>query len=169
MYFDSMGIPTIGIGFNLQRSDAKTALVTAGVAIDQVDDVMDGKVGLTPAQISKLFAYSFAPIVSEARSAFPTGIFDSMSDARRFAVCDMVFNLGFGGFMSFNTSRDMLAQAQESKDEGHVDAHNQFIAAAQHLTGTDWYTQVGNRAKRDCSMLQQGVWCNPLLDGSDIL
>ena len=50
-----------------------------------------------------------------------------------------------------------------------ADAHALFAAAANDLRQSDWFVQVGWRAKRDCAMLEVGVWCNATGDGSDIL
>lgn len=169
MYYDTKGIPTIGIGFNLQRSDAKAALAAAGVPDTEIDDVMAGKAPLTDDQIDRLFAYSFAPIISDARGSLPTGIYDSMTDARRFVICDLVFNLGSQQWGGFTQTIGMIADAQQAKNQGASDAHVKFVALATHMRVLAWYTQVGDRAKRDCAMMQEGIWCNPTRDGSDIL
>lgn len=169
MYPDTKGIPTIGIGFNLLRSDARVALQTAGVADGDVDDVLAKKKALTEEQVDKLFAYSFAPIVSDARSSLPSGIYDSMTDARRFVICDMVFNLGVNQWGGFTQTISMIAAAQSAKNRGASDAHDKFVALANHMRVLAWYAQVGDRAKRDCAMMQVGIWCDPKGDGSDIL
>lgn len=36
VYNDSLGIPTIGIGFNLKRSDAPTLIAGLGLSYDKV-------------------------------------------------------------------------------------------------------------------------------------
>lgn len=168
MYHDSEGIPTIGIGFNLQRSDARDALQKAGVT--DVDGVMAGRTALTDGQISALFTYSFTPIISEARASLADGIFDSMTDARRFVICDLCFNLGEGGWDSFAGTRALLNQAQSAKNAGNLaSAHDLFEDAANHLEASAWYGQVGYRAMRDVAMIRVGAWCNATGDGSDIL
>lgn len=169
-YFDSVGVPTIGIGFNLQRSDADSALEQAGVPKDQIAGVKAGTVALTAEQVSKLFAYSFTPIISEARASLAEGVFDSMTDARRFVICDLCFNLGEGGWEGFAATRSLLNQAQAAKNAGNLTAaHNLFEDAANHLQSSAWYSQVGYRAMRDVAMIRAGVWCNATGDGSDIL
>lgn len=168
-YYDTQGVPTIGIGFNLQRADAQAALAQAGVPNATIPEIMNGTAALTSAQVDALFQYSFAPIVSDARAAFPQGIYDSMTDARRFVICDMVFNLGSTQFSSFTQTIDLITAAQQAKNSGAADAHEKFVAAADHMRTLAWYAQVGDRAKRNCAMMQQGVWCSPTGDGSDIL
>ena len=108
MYHDTMGIPTIGIGFNLNRGDARAVMAQIGA---DYDAVMAGA-ALSDAQIAQLFAISFAPIVDEARASLQPTHFDSwLSDARRFVVCDLVYNLGDAGWMDFrNTRATILAK-----------------------------------------------------------
>lgn len=168
-YYDSKGIATVGIGFNLTRADAYSALLKAGVAPTQVQGVIDGDVALTQEQIAALFAYSFAPVISEARSSLAPGIFDALTDARRFVICDLVYNLGYGGWLQFNRTRGMIADAQRAKQTNAPNAHGYFVDAANDLRQSDWFNQVGWRAKRDCAMLEVGVYCSPTGDGSDIL
>lgn len=168
MYHDSLGIPTIGVGFNLQRGDARECLLKAGVPPNQVDAVLDGTGLLTNAEIDALFAISFDPIVSEARASLAPGVFDSMSDARRFVICDLVFNMGNDGWLGFPNTRALINQAQIAKNEGRQSAHELFVIASEHLEESDWYHQVGERAQRNVAMLRSGIWCKPDGDGSDI-
>lgn len=168
MYYDTKGVPTIGIGFNLQRPDARTALEGVGVPISNVDGVMSGAIALTQAQINNLFDYSFEPVLSNARTSLPSGIFDAMSDARRFVICDMVFNLG-PQWNTFAQTIALIAAAQDEKNHGAPDAHAKFVEAADHMRSLLWYRQTGDRSKRDCAMMQIGDWCSPTGDGSDIL
>lgn len=169
MYYDSVGIPTIGIGFNLQRSDARDALQRAGVAAQDVDAVMKGQKPLTDAQVSALFAYSFAPILSEARASLDSGIYDSLSDARRFVVADLVYNLGAAGWSSFVTTRSLINKAQSLKAQNSGPAAaTAFGDVADHMKASLWYQQTGNRARRDCAMMRRSVYCDPTGDGSDI-
>lgn len=166
-YYDTMGIPTIGIGFNLEREDAQAALAKCGV--NDLKGVIAGTVALTESQIDFLFDYSFAPIEAHARASLPPGTYDFLSDARRFVICDLVFNLGFEGWMQFTGTRGLIADAQHAKDNGRlVDAHVLFGEAADHLKASAWYGQVGNRAKRDCAMLRSSLWANADGDGSDV-
>jgi GH24 family phage-related lysozyme (muramidase) len=168
MYHDSEGIPTIGIGFNLQRADASSALQQAGVPASEAPAVMSGAQPLTTAQISALFAISFAPIVAEARDSLAAGVFDAMTDARRFVICDLVYNMGDGGWVAFTNTRAAIATAEEAKEANATDAHPLFVEAAQDLSESAWFSQVGDRAGRDVAMLREGVWCDPTGNGSDI-
>jgi lysozyme len=168
MYHDSEGIPTIGIGFNLQRADATVALEKAGVPSAAIAGVIAGAVALTQAQIGALFAISFAPIVDEARASLAAGVFDAMTDARRFVICDLVYNMGDGGWLAFKNTRAAIATAEEAKEANATNAHPLFVEAATDLSESAWYSQVGERAGRDVAMLRAGTWCDATGDGSDI-
>jgi GH24 family phage-related lysozyme (muramidase) len=169
MYYDTKRVPTIGIGFNLTRGDTQTALATAGVPAAEIAGVINGSIALTGAQVNALFAYSFAPVVSNARQSLPGGIFDAMTDARRFVICDLVFNLGAAQWGGFTQTIALIAAAQKAKNSGGPEAHTDFVATANHMRGLDWYKQTGNRSMRDCAMMEVGIWCKPDGNGSDIL
>ena len=51
VYKDSEGIPTIGVGFNLRRQDAKAKIEAFGL---NFQDVLEGRVALTDAQVDSL-------------------------------------------------------------------------------------------------------------------
>src|SRR5215468_5410030 len=103
VYMDSASPPnpTVGIGFNLNRSDAPQALASVGADYSAVKSGTP----LTDDQVNKLFSYSLAPVLDEARHSLQPLHFDSMSDARRFVLCDLVFNLGDAGWHGFVNTR----------------------------------------------------------------
>lgn len=166
VYMDSASPPnpTIGVGFNLNRSDASGEIAKIGA---NYNAVLNGT-ALTDEQVSELFEYSFAPVIDEARASLQPLHFDSMSDARRFVICDLIFNLGNDGWLSFTVTRGLIDQACHAERVGDsTGAHSLFVQAATELAQSAWYSQVGNRAKRDCAMLRTSNWCNPTGDGSD--
>ena len=155
MYRDSMGIPTIGCGFNLQRSDAKDALLECGVPSYTIADVMTGESSLTVAEVGRLLVYSDTPIIPQARSTLSATHFDNMSDARRAAYCDLDFNLGQAGLEKFATFISLVDQACHFMQTGSPDqGHTLFGEAADDLLGTAYAQQVGARAKRNAEMIR---------------
>jgi hypothetical protein len=123
---------------------------------------------LASQQVADLFAYSFAPIVDQARASLQPFHFDSMTDARRFVICDLVFNLGAAGWNGFSDTRGAIDGACHAGRTGDTASeHALFGTAADDLTSSLWYRQVGNRAKRDVAMLRTSNWCDPNGDGSD--
>ncbi len=163
-YFDSLGIPTVGIGFNLQRGVGPLRAV--GILDPQA--VIDGTASITEAQALALLQNDLAASVQNARASLQPGIFDSLSDARRFVVTDLTYNMGLGGWVSFVGTRTLINEAQQAKDANNPSAHGYFVAAGEHLRDSAYYSQTGNRAKRNVAMLINGGWCDANGDGSDI-
>lgn len=176
-YLDSVGVVTVGYGFNCERGDARQAIELCGgdwnaVHAAPIARDADPENAVAPCithdVAMALLSYSLRPIVGEARDSLPPGVFDEMTDARRFVICDLIYNMGDGGWLEFKRTRAAIATAEQAKEANAVNAHALFVEAAADLAQSDWYAQVGDRAKRDVAMLRQGVWCNPLGDGSDI-
>jgi lysozyme len=152
MYYDTMGIPTIGYGFNLQRG-------TAALAVCDIEDlaaVIAGAASITQVQADALFALDLPQYVAAARASLPLGIFDRLSDARRFVVTDLTYNLGASGWEAFASTRNLLAAAVDTK--APMTAHALYGEAADHLAASAWAGQVGNRALRDIAMMRSSTW-----------
>ena len=165
MYHDSKGIPTIGAGFNLERGDARDALAKVGA---DYDAVMAGA-ALTDAQIDGLLAYALEPVIVEARNSLEPTHFDKwLSDARRFVVVDLVYNLGNAGWLEFAQTRAFIDQGCHDLARGHsADAHASFGAAADHLRASQWFQDVGpNRGGRNVAMMANSTWVDANGDGS---
>lgn len=140
-YRDSLGIWTIGYGFNLERADAHTILAKLGV------DVPDGwaNLSISGTVASELLDLEIAPLVERARSSLASGVFDKLCDPRKFVVCDLEYNLGHDGWLEFTGTRHLISTAQ-------------YIAAGAHLENSDWYKQTGARAVRNVQMMRSGFW-----------
>lgn len=136
-YSDSRGIRTIGVGFNLQRPDARATISALGLSYDAV---CRGEVRLTDAQIDTLLDGDIAAAEAGARECVRG--FDALPAQAKMVVIDMVFNLGVGGFTGF---RKMIA-ALESGD---------WNRAAAEMRDSAWYHQVGQRAQQDIALIER--------------
>jgi GH24 family phage-related lysozyme (muramidase) len=134
-YLDSRGIRTIGVGFNLQRPDAREKITALGLSYDAV---CRGEVRLTDAQIDRLLDSDIADAEAGARRCVRG--FDVLPAQAKMVVIDMVFNLGVGGFSAF---RKMIA-ALEARD---------WNKAAAEMRDSAWYHQVGQRATQDTALI----------------
>jgi GH24 family phage-related lysozyme (muramidase) len=162
-YRDSVGIWTIGVGYNLQRGDAPTLLKSLGI---DYAAVMANK-PITQAQCAALFQACLSGIETAARNSLAPGIYDALSDARRFVLCDLEYNLGESGWLGFAGTRALLNQAQKTKLAGQLDAaHKLFDVAADHLTASAWFGQVGDRARRNVAMIRSGAWVSATGNGT---
>lgn len=132
----------------------------------------DIKVGTTWTQIQADHAlinainYTYIP---QARASLAPGVFDALSDARRFVVVDIVYNMGAGsdGWGGFGATHALLAAAVHTKVP--ATAHALYGEVADHLAASAWATQVGIRALRDEAMMRSSNWCDANGDGSDVL
>jgi len=138
VYPDSKEIPTVGIGFNLNREDAKAKVTALGVDFNKLKA---GKVSLTDAQIEKLFKDDIAWATQAASSHFTN--FDKLSDTRKAALINLSFNLGETRLRKFNGTRDAIAMGD-------------FELAAKRLEATQWYKDVPVRAKRIVALIRNG-------------
>lgn len=140
VYVDTMGHPTVGVGFNLDRQGAAEALAAVGADYQLV---RNGSQSLTKEQMDALLKTDIEGAVSNAQGAVSN--FDSLSPARQFVVVDMIFNLGLGGFQQFHQT----IAAIEAGD---------FEKAGSDMQQSAWYGQVGSRAVNDIALMKSGDW-----------
>ena len=69
---------------------------------------------------------------------------NNLSDCRLFVLTDMMFNLGYLRLSKFKK----LLQALKNQD---------YVAASNEMKDSNWYKQVGNRAKKLCDMMKNNA------------
>jgi len=142
-YYDSMGVPTIGIGHNLRANGG--AITKYGLNLAKVlatcNTISSYQPGLclTTAQANDLFTtVDFPPAQQCARSVAPNA--PSCVSA---ALADMAFNLGCPGLRGFpNMLRDV-----NNRD---------WNGAAYEAGNSQWCGQVHTRCGRDQACLRSG-------------
>ena len=152
IYNDSRGIPTVGIGFNMKRKDAKAKMQSVGADYDRI---MSGTDRLSDKQMETLFEETYKEAVQTARNysasqstrkvskdsdeRVSTGIapipFDEQPDEVQSISINMAFNLGPNKLGQFQKLKAGLDQ----KD---------YKTAANEMKNSKWYGQVGDRSKR---------------------
>ena len=138
VYKDTRGIPTIGIGYNLENPGARTAIDNLGA---DYDSILAGKTCLTDDQVMRLFEPSYQSAVRGAQRAVSS--FSELCCNVQEVMIDMDYNLGDGGFASF---RGFIGLINEKNWEG----------AASDGRGTAWCGQVGNRCSDDMGRVARG-------------
>lgn len=138
VYKDTVGIPTIGIGFNLTRPDAKEKIEAVGANYQRI---LDGSDELTDLQVSQLFQEDIVASVLAGRSIVSN--FDELNDVRKRVIVDMTFNLGQAGLKKFRNLRSA------------VEANN-FGIAGDEMIDSIWYRQVKTRGKTLVAMMKTG-------------
>lgn len=137
VYTDTRGHLTIGVGFNLDRADARARIGALGV---NYEDLRSGALDLTDDQITKLLEQD----VSEAIDAASDSV-NNLADlprAKQIVLVDMAFNLGAAGLRGF---RKMIEAIQEERWED----------AAVEMENSTWYSQVGKRARVGIATIKQ--------------
>lgn len=120
---------TIGVGFNLERDGAKKIIEDLGL---NYKEVLKGKKSLTLTQVINLFDADLKAAFRDARAVIKN--FDELSDTRQMILVDMAFNTGRQGLSEFKK----MVNAIELK---------QWDKAAAEMKDSDWYKQVGRRAR----------------------
>jgi hypothetical protein len=122
-------VPTIGVGCNLNRSDARALIEGFGLNYSLV---RSGKQMLTDAQVNSLFDNDLQNAIADAKSFLPN--FDDQPTDVKTIVSDMSFNLGLTRLSGFNNFRAALTEFD-------------FATAADEMVDSDWYGQTGNRSR----------------------
>lgn len=128
VYKDSLGIPTVGIGFNLLRPDAPAVLNKISA---NYNDILSGKTELSNQQMQELFNICLKIAYADAKKYIPS--FDSLPKNIKLGLLDMSFNLGYGRLSKFVKTREHIL-------------NNDYKSAAAELQNSKWAKQVGNRS-----------------------
>lgn len=134
VYKDTLGIPTIGIGFNLTRPDAKKIAQQAGA---NYQNILLGKEDLSDEQVKEIFKITISIAYKDAKQWIPD--FDGLPKNIKLAILDLSFNMGYSRLSKFIKTRNFILAK---------DYHN----AAKELQSSKWATQVGRRAKSVVSL-----------------
>jgi len=136
-YLDSKGVPTVGVGFNLTRSDSSELLKKVGA---NPDKIKSGKSALTDNQINALLGNDLLKAKNDAQtlssadgSTNLTKSWQKLPLQVQGVLTEMVFNLGKKGVSKFNNFLKYIAS-------------NNFAQASKEMLHSEWASQVGNRA-----------------------
>lgn len=127
VYIDTVGKPTVGIGLNLTRPDARTLLSSVGA---NYDNVLNGTSALTDQQIKEIFKMTLSIAYKDAKKFLPN--YDGLPKNIKLAVLDLSFNLGYPGLSKFVKLKAAIEQGN-------------YAAAANEVKNSKWATQVGRR------------------------
>ena len=134
-YPDSKNNPTIGVGFNLNRGDAREKLEKVGA---DYDTVFNGG-SLNYAQISALLHADVQNATNLAPNLVPRFYF--LPERVQLIIIDMIFNLGEGNFREFRCLRAALAGGD-------------FGWATHELQDSKWFKQVGKRSQHHVDVIR---------------
>jgi len=138
-YSDSLGIPTVGVGFNLLRDDAPAKLAALGL---DCAAVRAGRLALSDEQVEALLAQDVEKAMAGVAALVPG--WAALTIARRTALVDMAFNLGVGGLGKF--LRFLAAVNRED-----------WQSAEAEIVNSRYYRQVGARGRRNAAAFRHGT------------
>ena len=138
VYVDTLGHPSIGVGFNLDRGGARDAI--AGVGADY-DAVRAGTQDLTNDQVDTLFSSDLDGYIQSAYRQVSN--FEQLARPAQKVVLDMM-GMGEAAFSGFH---HMIA-ALNACD---------YNRAADEMVNSTWYTQVGNRGPEDVAVMRSAA------------
>jgi lysozyme len=119
IYLDHLGLPTTGIGHLILEGEPEHGK-PVGTVVEQE-------------RVKQLFNLDMAVTVEECKVLYSD--FDELPEECQHIIANMMFNMG----------RPRLSKFKGMK--AGVDARD-FMAAADEMVDSRWYTQVPNRARR---------------------
>ena len=127
------GLPTVGVGFNLDKSEARIAIEAVGA---NYDAVKNGSQCLNDSQIELLFTSD----MDDAVSCVSGYVSNNVGPGPRSALADMAFNMGCATLGNFTTLISYVNEEDYSK-------------AVSDMKTTLWCLQVGQRCDRDAACM----------------
>lgn len=125
------GANTIGVGWNIDANELP----------QDIAHHLAQQGSITDAMIDRLLEISIRRAVADCRALFPG--FDDMSDARRMALTDFVFQLGFRRARQFSRA---VAAVNTGRWED----------AAKEMRDSAWFTQTPRRAEEITNIIETG-------------
>lgn len=102
-------------------------------------------VGINNNEANILFYTDFNEAENGAFAIFGEEFFKNLSYLRRMAILDMIFNLGFNGFLNF---KNFIAAIKEKN----------FNKASDEIRHSLYYKQVTNRAKQNANLIKYEIY-----------
>uniref|UniRef100_A0A1X7TH29 Lysozyme n=1 Tax=Amphimedon queenslandica TaxID=400682 RepID=A0A1X7TH29_AMPQE len=137
VYKDPLGIPTIGVGFNLKKFGARGEIEGVGA---NYDAVLNGSQCLNDGQIERLFNQDMDTAVSCAEGWLSN--WSRLGSGPQSAVSDMAFNMGCATLHEFVGMKTALSKSPPD-----------YAGARASMQGSLWCRQVGTRCSRDVSCM----------------
>lgn len=144
-YKDTVGKWTIGIGKNfddVKFIKSEEEMIRRRIKdYDTNIDILVIDKGISDEECDYLYANSSKIAEKDASSLISN--FDELSEARKIALIDFSFNVGYGVMKSFKNTRKYI----ENGD---------FKKASNGFKNSLWYKQVGRRSPIICNIIETG-------------
>jgi lysozyme len=121
IYLDHLGLPTFGIGHLVKEDDPEYGQpVGTPVSEERVNECFDQDIAI---------------VIDDCRQLYEVVNFDGLPEEAQLIIANMMFNMGRPRLSKF---KGMQSQVEVSD----------WLAAADEMVDSLWYTQVPNRAER---------------------
>ncbi len=134
VYKDTMGIKTIGYGFNLERAGSQEALDAAGIK-KSLADLKGGKANLTKEEASRLMLGEMGHFQGVAKRFVGESTWKKLSPNRQGILTNMAYNMGEGTLGKFANLKAAIQRGDWSQ-------------AQAEMKNSAWAGQVKGRADR---------------------
>lgn len=138
VYYDTRGIPTIGVGINMLVADVPALCQKCGA---DYNALLNGTADLTPEQDHFLYEQKAIQTIEWLSRLFPA--YFTYSLPREIALLDMGYNLGEPKFRGFRMMISAILQGD-------------WAQASEQAIRSEWDREVGARAHRDAEALANG-------------
>jgi GH24 family phage-related lysozyme (muramidase) len=138
VYNDTTGHRTIGIGFNLERTDARRKLNEVGANFDHV---IDGSYELDNEQMNKLLLGDILAVEKDITTVIPC--YHELNEVRQRVVLDMAYNIGYITLSNFLMTIGFICE-------------DNYKEASINMGRSLWAKQVGKRALTLRLMMESG-------------
>lgn len=128
VYKDTVGKPTIGVGFNLTRPDARKLITQVGADFNKI---VTGKEALSDQQVKDLYDICIKIAIKDAQNFMPELV--NQPKNIKLAMVDMAFNLGYNRLSKFKNTKSLILAGK-------------YNDAASEVLNSKWAGQVKRRA-----------------------
>ena len=132
VYLDTKGIPTVGIGHNLENDPAekelgRTLKVGDKISEDEAMQLFDKDLTIAVKEVSQVLS-----------------CFNDLSEVRQCVLVDMAFNLGVPRLKKFSKTLSAIENSE-------------YEIAAKEMLDSSWARQVKSRAPRLALMMEKDL------------
>lgn len=136
-YKDTVGKTTVGIGFNMDDSNARGIWISADIE-ESFNSVYKGETALSSTSVSNLLDACLKGCRTDLASLFPS--YAGLPVYVQMSLVNLMFNLGLHKFKAFNTFNGLINSGK-------------FEEASNDLKLTALAKQAPNRIRRVCALL----------------
>lgn len=135
VYVDIFGVPTIGVGFNLEKEGARERIESLGLDYNLVISGEKCFESKNDPRINTLLLEDVEIAINDAKLYLGENKFNKLHPEAQKVIIDMAFNLGLTRLRGFVNLKEALIENPPNYEK-----------AANEMRNSEWYNQVGRRS-----------------------